>query len=158
MHVIVPHKPRLQVSCNLGMREEPGSASLPCTTVAVRRGAGAKTRCASVPYHCVWQFYFTPCFRHPLTQICRGAQPPASSVQGGCSPPRSPASYASALTYPVFPQGSLGKFNIFVECFEAPHAHSKLSQRAVYLYDRKFCKAEIFMMFAIRNQLTKCYC
>ena len=41
------------------------------------------------------QFYFTPCFRHPLTQICRGAQPPESSVQGGCSPPRPPASYAS---------------------------------------------------------------
>ena len=37
-----------------------------------------------------WQFYFTPCFRHPLTQICRGAQPPASSVQGGCSPPPPP--------------------------------------------------------------------
>ena len=32
---------------------------------------------------------------HPLTQICRGAQPPASSVQGGCSPPCPPASYAS---------------------------------------------------------------
>ena len=49
--VIVRHKPRLHVSCNLGMRQEPGSASLPCTTVAVRRGAGEKTRCASVPYH-----------------------------------------------------------------------------------------------------------
>ena len=23
-----------------------------------------------------WQFYFTPCFRDPLMQICRGAQPP----------------------------------------------------------------------------------
>ena len=38
----VPHKPCLHVSCNLGMRQEPGSASLPCTTVAVHRGAGAK--------------------------------------------------------------------------------------------------------------------
>ena len=35
--VIVPHKPRLHVSCNLDMRQEPGSI-----TVAVRRGAGAK--------------------------------------------------------------------------------------------------------------------
>ena len=38
----VPHRPRLHVSCNLGIRQEPGSASLPCITVAVRRGAGAK--------------------------------------------------------------------------------------------------------------------
>lgn len=32
------------MSCNLilGMCQEPGSASLPCTTVAVRRGAGTK--------------------------------------------------------------------------------------------------------------------
>ena len=42
MHVSVRHKPRLHVSCNLGMRQEPGGASLPCTIVAVRRGAGAK--------------------------------------------------------------------------------------------------------------------
>ena len=34
-----------------------------------------------------WQFYFTPCFRDPLTQICKGAQPLTSNVQGGCSPP-----------------------------------------------------------------------
>ena len=28
--------------------------------------------------------------RDPLTPVCRGAQLPASSVQGGCSPPRPP--------------------------------------------------------------------
>ena len=54
VHVIVRHKQRLHVSCNLGMRQEPGSASSPCTTVAVccRAGAKRKTRCASVPYRC----------------------------------------------------------------------------------------------------------
>ena len=36
-----------------GERQEPGSASLPCTTVAVRRRAGVKKdSSASVPYHC----------------------------------------------------------------------------------------------------------
>ena len=55
-----------------------------------------------------WQFYFTPCFRDPLTQICRGAQPPASSVQGGCSPPRPPTSYASARYWRFLLQTSFG--------------------------------------------------
>ena len=48
-----------------------------------------------------WLFYFTLCFRDPLTPVCRGAQPPASSVQGGCSPPRPPASYASDPRLPL---------------------------------------------------------
>ena len=102
MHVIiVPHKPRLHVSCNLGMRQEPGSASLPCTQLLFAAEPGRRLYAllchTTVDNH--WQFYFTPCFRHPLKQICRGAQPPASSVQGGCSSPRSPASYASVTGY-----------------------------------------------------------
>ena len=35
-----------------------------------------------------------------MAPICRGAQPPAFSVQGGCSPPRPPASYASVIEVP----------------------------------------------------------
>ena len=86
-----------------GERQEPGSASLPCTTVAVRRRAGVEERlerfCAIPLWITAGSFISHPCFRHPLTQICRGAQLPASSVQGGCSPPRPPASYASECEY-----------------------------------------------------------
>ena len=37
-----------------------------------------------------------------MAPICRGAQPPAFSVQGGCSPraPPPPASYASVIEVP----------------------------------------------------------
>ena len=56
-----------------------------------------KTRCASVPYHCGQPLtvLFHTLFPRPIDTSFRGAQPPASSIQGGCSPLRPPASYAS---------------------------------------------------------------
>ena len=96
--MIVRHKPRLHVSCNLGMRQEPGSASYLVLQLLFAAESGEERFDALLCHVTVdnrWQLYFIPCFRDPLTQICRGAQPPVSSVQGGCSPPRPPASYAS---------------------------------------------------------------
>ena len=87
------------------MCQEPGSASLPCTTVAVRRGAGAqKDSIDALLCHttvttagCFISYFVSETHSHqfvggaqPLRPAFRGAAAPASSVQGGCSPPRPP--------------------------------------------------------------------
>ena len=93
------------MSCNLilGMCQEPGSASLPCTTVAVGRVAGAKKDsmrfCAIPLWTTAGSFISHFVSESQWHQFVGGAQPPASSVQGGCSPPRPPASYASVIEY-----------------------------------------------------------
>ena len=72
-------------------------ASLPCTTVAVHRGAGAKKD--SMHFCAIPLWITTGSFISRLVSethrrtFLGGAQPPASSVQGSCSPPCPPSSY-----------------------------------------------------------------
>ena len=87
VHVVVRHKPRLHVSCNLGMRQ-----AYLVLQLLFAAEPGRSLRLCAIP---LWITAGSFCLRDPLMQICRGAQPSESSVQGGCSPPRPPAPYAS---------------------------------------------------------------